>query len=130
MLVILIHTCLVVNNASFSYQNEIAKDPVVKNTKQIRVSFKLSRDLKMKPSLSFIASGIFLLFIARSIWSLYSLWQSPKCNNLIRDICYHSFLNDNPKLDLVVFLNDNSKSGKYDLILRLEEFDYRSQIER
>lgn len=84
----------------------------------------------MKPILTLVGSAIFLIFVGRSIWSIYSIWQAPKCNPLIQEPCYHSFLNDNPKLDLLVFTADNSKSGKFELILWLEDFDYRNQIER
>ncbi|CAG9770890.1 unnamed protein product [Ceutorhynchus assimilis] len=84
----------------------------------------------MKPSLTFIGSGIFFLLIARSIWSLYSIWQSPECNNLIQETCYHSFLNENPKLDLMVYVSDNSKSGKFESILNLKELDYRTPFEK
>ncbi|KAL1517051.1 hypothetical protein ABEB36_000866 [Hypothenemus hampei] len=84
----------------------------------------------MRPSLTLIGSVLFFLFISRSIWTLYSIWQSPKCSSLSQDTCYHSFLNENPQLDLLIYLNDNSKSGKLNLVLHLNKFDYRNQLEK
>ncbi|KAH1002353.1 hypothetical protein HUJ04_008445 [Dendroctonus ponderosae] len=82
----------------------------------------------MRPSLTLIGSVIFFLFIGQSLWSIYSIWQSPKCNPSIHHKCFHSILNDNPKLDLAVYLSDGSVPRF--LVLNIKEFDYRNAWDR
>ncbi|XP_066138120.1 lipid scramblase CLPTM1L [Euwallacea fornicatus] len=85
----------------------------------------------MRSILTVIGCIVFVFIVGRSIWGIYSIWQAPKCNPLlIEERCYHSFLNDNPSLDLLVYLSDNSKTGKFNLSLWLQEFDYRNQLEK
>lgn len=84
----------------------------------------------MRPSCTSIFIVIFFLLLGNAIWKLCSIWQSPNCNYFIQEVCYHSFLNDNPKLDLLVYLSDNSRNGKFELILQNEDFNYRNPHER
>ncbi|XP_060535052.1 lipid scramblase CLPTM1L [Cylas formicarius] len=81
-----------------------------------------------KFSLSLVLTVLFFLFVARSIYSLYSVFDSPRCK--AGDVCYHSYLNGNPQLDLLVYLSDNSKSGDFELILHVGGFDYREPYEK
>ncbi|KRT81708.1 hypothetical protein AMK59_5229 [Oryctes borbonicus] len=82
----------------------------------------------MKPSLTLIFSGIFLAFIGHSIWNLILIFRPPTCN--VGDICYTSYLNKKPPLDLLVYLTDNSRSKGEELVLALPNFDYNHPIER
>ncbi|KAJ8927869.1 hypothetical protein NQ314_019613 [Rhamnusium bicolor] len=82
----------------------------------------------MRPSISYILIGLFFLFVLRSIYSLFGIFQSPTCKK--GDVCYKSFLNSEPNLDLFVFVSDSSKSGNFDQVLRLQNFDYSSPLER
>lgn len=82
----------------------------------------------MKPVISYILIGIFFVFIFRSIYSLYSIFEAPKCKT--DDVCYKSFLNEKPDLDLYVYVSDSSKSGNFREVLRLKKFDYLSSFER
>ncbi|CAH1155266.1 unnamed protein product [Phaedon cochleariae] len=82
----------------------------------------------MRPSLSFLLICVFFFFILKSIYSLIGIFQSPTCNK--GDVCYKSFLNSKPKLDLFVFVSDNSRSGNFDEILHQHNFDYTSRFER
>ncbi|KAF7275796.1 lipid scramblase CLPTM1L [Rhynchophorus ferrugineus] len=79
---------------------------------------------------SFTAVGItiFLLFVANIIYNFYHMWKSPECVGA--DICYHSFLNSNPQLDLLVYTSPRLYSSKNDLILHLEQFRYREPFEK
>ncbi|XP_050502597.1 lipid scramblase CLPTM1L [Diabrotica virgifera virgifera] len=82
----------------------------------------------MRPSLGSVLTVLFFIFILKSMYSLFGIFQLPVCEK--GDVCYKSYLNSNPKLDLVVFLSDNSKSGNFDKILHLKEFDYFSPLEK
>ncbi|KAG5887915.1 hypothetical protein JTB14_003012 [Gonioctena quinquepunctata] len=82
----------------------------------------------MRPVFNYILLGLFFAFILKSVYSLYSIFQTPDCNNAA--VCYKSILNTKPKLDLYVFVSDNSKSGNFDEVLYLDNFDYNSQIKR
>lgn len=82
----------------------------------------------MKPVLSYLLIGLFFLFIFRSIYSLYSIFEAPSCK--ADDVCYHSFLNENPELDLYVYISDNSKYGNFDEVFRLKRFNYRIPFEK
>nr|XP_023022991.1 cleft lip and palate transmembrane protein 1-like protein [Leptinotarsa decemlineata] len=82
----------------------------------------------MRPALNYLLIGIFFAFILKSIYSLYSIFQAPHCEK--GSVCYKSFLNSKPKLDLYVFVSDNSKSGNFDEVLYRNNFDYNSQFER
>lgn len=82
----------------------------------------------MKPSLTFIFSGIFLAFIGHSIWNLIQIFRPPICN--VGDMCYSSYLNQKPSLDLLVYITDNSYSRGEELVLTLENFNYNQHIER
>lgn len=82
----------------------------------------------MNPVISNILIGIFFVFIFRSIYSLYSIFESPTC--VSDDVCYKSFLNEKPDLDLYVYVSDSLKSGNYREVLRSKKFDYFSPFEK
>lgn len=82
----------------------------------------------MKPSFSLIFCGLFLAFILHSIWNLYLIFQPPICQP--GEICYASYLNVKPQLDLLVYTTDNSKSGNTNSILSISNFNYDEQFER
>lgn len=81
----------------------------------------------MKPSLTLVLSGLFLAFIGHSIWNLILIFESPTCTK--GDVCYSSYLNKKPSLDLLLYLTDNSRSKREELIL-IEKFDYEKYFER
>lgn len=76
----------------------------------------------MKPIFSYVLIGLFFVFIFRSIYSLYSIFEAPTCKTA--DVCYKSFLNDKPELDLYVYVSDNSKNGNFREVLRLKKIEY------
>lgn len=82
----------------------------------------------MKPIFNFLFIGLFFVFIFKSIYSLYTLFEAPECD--ISDICYKSLLNKSPKLDLFVFVSDNSRSGNFEEILYLSNFEYKHEFEK
>ncbi|XP_056649146.1 lipid scramblase CLPTM1L [Diorhabda sublineata] len=82
----------------------------------------------MRPSWGSISTVLFFLFIFKSIYSLFGIFQVPVCNK--GDICYKSYLHTNPKLDLYVFVSDNSRSGNLREIFHLNNFDYKSILEK
>lgn len=61
------------------------------------------------------------------MYSIYELFQKPKC--IKNDICYKSYLNTKPDLDLYVYISDNSKSANYQLVLQKNKFDYMNSFE-
>lgn len=101
------------------------------NLKQLRLkikTFQRKQVYKMKPSLTFILFGIFFLLIARSMYSIYEIFQKPTCTK--SDIkCYKSILNTKPDLDLYVFVSDSSRSPNYQLALQKTTFDYLNPFE-
>ncbi|XP_044752283.1 cleft lip and palate transmembrane protein 1-like protein isoform X2 [Coccinella septempunctata] len=82
----------------------------------------------MKPSITSVISALFLLFISHSVWNLLSIFQVPSCDQ--SDICYKSYLNSNPNLDLFLFISDNSRSGIYTQVLHVEKFNYHDKFEK
>ncbi|KAK9881477.1 hypothetical protein WA026_016361 [Henosepilachna vigintioctopunctata] len=82
----------------------------------------------MKPSITSIISVIFLLIILNSVWNLLSIFQTPSCG--LQDICYKSYLNRKPDLDLFAYVSDNSRSGLFTKILQIEKFNYHEKFER
>lgn len=82
----------------------------------------------MNPTISYILIGIFFLFIFRSIYSLYGIFEAPTCKT--DDVCYKSFLNGNPELDLYVYVSDSSKSVNFDGVFRIKTFDYTLPFEK
>lgn len=82
----------------------------------------------MKPSITTIVSILFLLFIAHSVWNLMTIFQVPSCGQ--SDICYKSYLNSKPNLDLFVFISDNSRSGEFTEVLHVEKFNYHEKFEK
>ncbi|CAG9864541.1 unnamed protein product [Phyllotreta striolata] len=84
----------------------------------------------MLPSLSTILTILFFGFIFKSMYSLYTVFQPPRCQNIKGENCFKSYLNDEPKMDLLVFVTDNSKSGNMQEILRERPFDYTKPLEK
>lgn len=82
----------------------------------------------MKSVISYILIGLFFVFIFKSIYSLYSIFESPICQK--DEVCYKSFLNEEPELDFYVYVSDNSKHGNFREVLRLKKFDYNLQYEK
>ncbi|KAJ8924931.1 hypothetical protein NQ315_001094 [Exocentrus adspersus] len=82
----------------------------------------------MRPVVSYALICLFFVFILRSIYSLYGIFQAPACNK--NEVCYKSYLNAKPKLDLYVFVSDNSKSGNFDQVFQVLGFDYTSPFEK
>lgn len=82
----------------------------------------------MRPSVTFILSGLFFAFILHSIWSLIGIFRAPSC---VKDeACFRSYLNTNPNLELLVYVSDNSRSGNSQLLYNVDNFDYRSTWEK
>jgi hypothetical protein len=81
------------------------------------------------PSLTLIFSGIFIAFIANSIYTLSLLFVAPKCTD---SPCFTSYLAQNPKLQLVLFtsVQPNPISTEVTKILTISNFDYRSPYQR
>ncbi|XP_050300904.1 lipid scramblase CLPTM1L [Anthonomus grandis grandis] len=84
----------------------------------------------MRPVFTLIGFGLFIAFVGSSVWNFIQLWQSPKCNPHVHQQCFKSFLNKNPKLDLLVYVSSKSRNEKYDLVLDVEQFQYREPFEQ
>lgn len=82
----------------------------------------------MKPALSSVLIVVFFIFIFKSIYSLYGIFQAPTCKK--GEVCYKSILNADPKLDLYVFVSDNSRSGDFIQVLYEKNFDFKVQLEK
>ncbi|KAK4873333.1 hypothetical protein RN001_015362 [Aquatica leii] len=82
----------------------------------------------MKPSITTIFICIFMLFIFHSIWNLIRIFSAPSC--VKGEVCYSSYLNSNPPLELFVYTSDNLKSFDAQLILDLPEFIYTEPFEK
>lgn len=82
----------------------------------------------MKPSLTILFSVVFILFIFHSIWNIIGIFQAPSCNR--GEICYSSYLNNKPPLDLLVYLTESYKSTSGQLMLNLNRFKYDEPFER
>lgn len=82
----------------------------------------------MRPSLTLIFSCLFLIFMLHSIWNLIGIFRAPTCSP--GDICYSSYLNTKPKLQLLVYTTDSQKSFDGNLILHLRDFLYEESLER
>lgn len=108
-------------NLGYCYQFKHLKNVDVNETVNLIIQ-------NMKPVFSYILIGLFFLFIFRSIYSLYTIFQAPTC--ITGDTCYISFLNEKPDLDLYVYVSDSSKSGNFREVLRSKKFDYSSPFER
>ncbi|XP_030757327.1 cleft lip and palate transmembrane protein 1-like protein [Sitophilus oryzae] len=77
----------------------------------------------MKPSLTTILATLFFFVIAHSIWSMFNVWKAPVCSPT--DICFHSYLNDNPPLDMVIYVDDKLENP----VFYIKDFDYRNSFE-
>lgn len=82
----------------------------------------------MKPIFSYLLIGLFFVFIFKSIYSLYSIFEAPTCKT--DEVCYKSILNNKPDFDLYVYVSDNSKYGNFREVLRSKKFDYTLQYEK
>ncbi|XP_018335720.1 cleft lip and palate transmembrane protein 1-like protein [Agrilus planipennis] len=78
-------------------------------------------------SLTNLLSGLFLLFICHSIWNLVTLFRPPECK--IGELCYSSYLNSKPSLNLLLFASDNTISS-LTLVDNITNFDYDTPFER
>lgn len=82
----------------------------------------------MKPLGTWLFSIAFLVYVTYSVWNLIGIYRAPGCE--AGAICFNSYLNKKPPLELLVFLTETPKSYKGDLILNLEDFDYDQPFER
>lgn len=81
----------------------------------------------MKPSFTLIFGGLFFAFILHSIWNLLLIFQAPVCQK--GDVCYTSYLNLGPDLDLLVFTTDKRRNNEQQ-ILAVSNFNYEESFER
>ncbi|XP_022920669.2 lipid scramblase CLPTM1L [Onthophagus taurus] len=81
-----------------------------------------------KFSITSLLFGVFIIFIFNSVWNLVVLFTPPSCAK--GDVCFHSYLNTKPSLDLLVYVTDNSRSGDEQLILKVNKFNYDEPFER
>lgn len=56
------------------------------------------------------------------------MFRAPVCNK--GEICYHSYLNKKPNLQLLVYIADNSRSGNIELIYSEQNFDWSKPLEK
>ncbi|XP_065162687.1 lipid scramblase CLPTM1L [Atheta coriaria] len=82
----------------------------------------------MRISVSTIITSLFAAFVLHSVYNLYLLYRPPSCNE--KDVCYKSFLNSQPKLELLVYLSDSYKSNGYQNVLHIPDFDYNEAFQR
>lgn len=83
---------------------------------------------KLKPTISLVFSGLFIAFILHSIWNLLLIFQAPKCSP--GEVCFASYLNRKPELDLLIYMSDKSRIASYQQILMLKNFNYEEPFER
>lgn len=71
----------------------------------------------------------FSAYIAHSIYTVVQLFQSPTCTSTP---CYNSFLNSNPKLQLLLFTatNANPIASEVTNVLTLKRFQFREPLQR
>nr|CAI5816857.1 unnamed protein product [Callosobruchus analis] len=82
----------------------------------------------MNPVFRLLLLGLFFVFVFNSMYSLYGIFVHSTCSK--EDICYKSFLNSQPSLDLHIFVSDNSASKRTDGVLHLINFDYNHEFEK
>lgn len=82
----------------------------------------------MKPSVTLIFTGLFCAFILHSIWNLIGIFRAPNCKQ--GEVCFQSYLNSNPELELLVYVSDNSRLGNSEIIYNADNFDYRNIWEK
>ncbi|XP_063697364.1 lipid scramblase CLPTM1L [Culicoides brevitarsis] len=81
------------------------------------------------PSLSMVLSGVFLAYIAHSIYTLAQLFKSPSCSS---SPCYTSYLANNPKLQLLLFTSTTSNpiASEVTNVLVLRGFNYLEPVQK
>uniref|UniRef100_A0A336M480 Lipid scramblase CLPTM1L n=1 Tax=Culicoides sonorensis TaxID=179676 RepID=A0A336M480_CULSO len=81
------------------------------------------------PSLSMVLSGVFLAYMAHSIYTLAQLFKSPTCSSTP---CYTSFLANNPKLQLLLFTSttNNPIASEVTNVLTVKNFNYMEPFQR
>jgi hypothetical protein len=77
------------------------------------------------PSFSLILSGVFITYISYSIYTVSLLFTPPLCTS--EKYCSESYLNQNPKLQLNLFISTMSRPLQAEVmkIFTNTEFDYK-----
>lgn len=57
------------------------------------------------------------------------MFRAPTCDK--NEVCYHSFLNKNPNLQLNVYISDGSRSGNIpELVYSERNFEWSKPLEK
>lgn len=84
----------------------------------------------MKLSWTFVISGVFIGYICYSMYTFATLFRSLECSDEM--VCYSSFLNRNPKMQLALFtsVNTNPISTEVTKLVNVRKFDYSEPYSR
>ena len=76
-----------------------------------------------------ILGGVFLVYMAHSMWLMSTLFTNLKCTGFP---CYKSFLTKNPKLQLAIFTSVTNSPISADVtkVTTIKDFDYLKAYER
>lgn len=84
----------------------------------------------MKLSWTLVISGVFLGYIAYSMWTFAQLFRSLTCSD--QTTCFQSFLNKNPKMQLALFTSTSLQpiSTEVNKLANIKNFDYSEPYSR
>lgn len=84
----------------------------------------------MKLSWSVAISGVFIGYIAYSMYTFAQLFRNLECSD--ETTCFKSYLNSNPKLQLALFTSSsvNPISTEVKKLANIRNFDYREPYSR
>lgn len=82
-----------------------------------------------RPSITFIVSSIFIIYIAYSIWTMSQLFRTLKCSG---KPCYTSILATKPQLQIALFTSENPNplSGQVKEVAVFSRFNYNENFEK
>ncbi|XP_055607225.1 lipid scramblase CLPTM1L isoform X2 [Uranotaenia lowii] len=81
------------------------------------------------PSISVILCTIFMCYISHSVYTLVKLFTTPVCS---QKPCFHSYLANNPKLQLLFFMSTTSNpiGSEVKKIETIRSFEYNNEFTR
>lgn len=84
----------------------------------------------MKFSWTLVISGVFIAYISYSMYTFSLLFRTLSCSDEM--ICYSSFLNKNPKMQLALFTSHSVSpiSSEVNKLANIRNFDYREPYNR
>ncbi|XP_060725225.1 lipid scramblase CLPTM1L-like isoform X1 [Tachysurus vachellii] len=86
---------------------------------------------QFKMSYTKVLFGVLVVYVLHTCWALYGFVHTKACDSAKGDDCVTSYLHAKPRLQLSVYSTlDPSDESAYTLLLKVDQFEVHSKLER